>query len=82
MRRRIQGLCLLLLGAVLGWVGGGEIARMARTSIELWPAFAVALTLLAGLAAVFVGVVLVAGIPLFQRAEEPENNPPSSSRSE
>jgi hypothetical protein len=69
MKRRVQGLCLLLLGAVLGWVGGGELARMGG-GVELWPAVAVGLTLLAGLAAVFVGVVLVADIPLIRGADE------------
>ncbi|MFO0842813.1 MAG: hypothetical protein U0797_10515 [Gemmataceae bacterium] len=85
MKRRLQGLCLLLLGAVLGWVGGGELAR-GRWRPEPWAAVYVGLMLVSALAAVFVGLVFVSGVRLFSRGEgRPTSRPhqrPGSSHSE
>ena len=66
--RRIQGLCLLLLGGLLGWFAGGELAVVARhgavlTIAGVW----VAVKLVVGLVLVFVGLILVVGPSVWVR---------------
>ena len=71
--RRIQGLCLLLLGGLLGWFAGGELAVVARNHAVWTVAGAlVAVTLVVGLVLVFVGLILVVGPSVWpgQAAEE------------
>jgi hypothetical protein len=77
MTRRIQGLCLLLLGAILGWMSGSEISRMAKGPIDAGQAAFVGVKLLLGLVAVFVGVVFVAGVPLWGGEDDEPPAPPA-----
>jgi hypothetical protein len=81
MKRRLQGLCLVLLGAFLGWVGGGELARW-RGRPDGWHAVYVGLTLISALAAVFVGLVFASGVRLFSRGEERPHQRPRSPHGE
>ncbi len=72
--RRVQGLCLLLLGGLLGWFAGGELAVVARqsavfTSAGIW----VAVKLLGGLALVFLGLIFVVGASVWPNAASEEN---------
>lgn len=75
MKRRIQGLCLLLLGAILGWMSGSEISRMLKGPIATGPVVFVGLKLLFGLVAVFVGVVFVVGVPPWHAGDEDPPDP-------
>jgi hypothetical protein len=77
MKRRLQGLCLLLLGALLGWLSGGEIASLTRqrpgfSGEALW----VGVKLLFGLALIFTGLVFLAGGVPGWRSKGPEENAP------
>ena len=75
--RRIQGLCLLLLGTILGWLSGGELARqgLALTGETLW----VGVKLLFGLACIFVGLLFAAGLPGW-RSRTPDEDSPTRPR--
>ena len=66
--RRIQGLCLLFLGVLLGWFAGGELAIVARhravfSTEGLW----VGVKLAIGLALIFVGLIFVVGASVWPR---------------
>ena len=77
MKRRLQGMCLILLGAGLGWLSGGELAVLARARGRvaaadwLW----VGGKLLLGLGVIFVGVAFLVGLPA-RRTDDAEDGRP------
>jgi hypothetical protein len=71
--RRIQGLCLILLGVLLGWFAGGELSTLSKgDGIGTGDLVFVGAKLLIGLASLFVGLLFVVGVP-WSQAEETEN---------